>query len=174
MGRGGQAALVVVAYRVFGSVLKVLMRRGEVGYDLFSAVAFEAGSARSLVTIGRHVLGATPVPRTRRAVLAYVGVAAATLWIVVLPSLVAAMTGYTSFYGPIMDFEADVVDSPAPLTDCGGSIAPVWGQMPDIGNTGEYWFTPTTKTSFQLVYGGVYTSQWMECKFSSQLIAPTL
>ena len=73
MGRGGQAALVVVASRVFGSVLKVLMRSGEVGYDLFSAVAFEAGSARSLVTIGRHVLGATPVPRTRRAVLAYVG-----------------------------------------------------------------------------------------------------
>jgi hypothetical protein len=168
VGRGGQTALIVVAHRVFGQVVKVLMQQGEVGYDLFSAVAFDAGSASSLVTIGRHVVGATPVPRTRRVVLAYVGMALATLYIVVMPSLLAAMTGYTSYYGPVLDFEADVFGISAPLKDCEGSILPVWGEMSDVGHTGVYWWTPTTKKAFQLVYGESYQSEWTECKLYNE------
>ena len=174
VGRGGQAAVIVVAYRVFGRVVKVLMRQGEVGYDLFSAVAFDAGSASTLVTIGRHVVGATPVPRTRRAVLAYVGMALATLYIVAVPSLLAAMTGYTSFYGPVLDFNANVLDSPAPLTDCEGEIAPLWGEMPDVGYIGGGWYTPTTKKAFQIAYGGYYTPEWVDCRFFRGRIVVTI
>ena len=46
-GRGGQAFCTVVAYHLFSKVVKHLMRQGEVGYDVFAAVAFRSGSASS-------------------------------------------------------------------------------------------------------------------------------
>ena len=71
IGRGGQALLIVVAYRLFSRVIKMLMTQGEVGYDTFVAVAFNSGSASSFITLLRHAVGMTLLPRTRHAVFAY-------------------------------------------------------------------------------------------------------
>jgi hypothetical protein len=35
IGRGVQAAVALVAYNLFGAVIKMLMASGEVGYDMF-------------------------------------------------------------------------------------------------------------------------------------------
>ena len=141
------------------------MKRGEVGYDLFSAVAFNAGSVNSFIAIARHAAGFTPIPRTRRAVVIYAAMAAATLYIVVIPSLLAAMTGYTSYYDPSLELGVieDIVSNGT--RNCFGAILPLWGLM-----------QPTTVGSFDALmwietgpYPISYTdntgdSGWVDCK----------
>lgn len=129
VGRGFQAVLIIVAYSIFGRVVKVLMARGEVGYDLFSAIAFESGSAMSFVTIVRHAAGWTPIPRTRRAMVLYSAMAAATFYIIIISSLIAAMTGYTSYYEPTLQMSADQAHPNGGSIECGGAIYSVWGRV---------------------------------------------
>ena len=128
VGRGLQALFVLVAYMVFSRMIASLMENGEVGYDMFAAVAFNAGSLISIVTLARHILGMTPIPRTRRAILAYLGMMLATVYLICLPSLVSAMTGYVPHYRPY--FRAGPGDYlNASVIECGGGLFPVWGQI---------------------------------------------
>ena len=173
VGRGGQAVLTIFAYQLFSRILKMLMENGEVGYDAFSAVAFKSGTLTSLVTLIRHVGGWTPIPRTRHAIYAYTGMALATLNVVAAPSLVAAMTGYTSYYAPFLDYSL-TVNSTQGLQDCGGIILPVWGRVQqilpyDIEN-GE---SSVIDGSVPIVYDSDYAwinaapygPEYIECKF---------
>ena len=162
VGRGGQALLIVIAYRLFSRVVKTLMQHGEVGYDVFSAVAFDSGTIGSVVTLGRHALGLTPLPRTRHAIFAYWGMAIATLYIIAMPSLFAAMTGYTSTYAPFLDYHSHVGDSKG-LVDCEGILAPVWGRV-----QWKYDFSPTPPLSgwYPIVYPPYPATagpEWIEC-----------
>ena len=171
VGRGCQDASIAIAYRIFGRVIKVLMQQGEVGYDLFTAVAFDAGSGSSFLTILRHAIGYTPIPRTKRATVMYVGMGVATLWIIIMPSLLAAMTGYTSYYAPMLNTEADVAGAASGLKDCDGTISPVWGKIEPIpysGNTwGFYSVTPTLGNYYAQIYDDYEYSlyyAWLDCK----------
>jgi hypothetical protein len=129
VGRGLQALSILVAYTIFSRMIASLMEHGEVGYDMFAAVAFNAGSLSSIITLMRHTIGMTPVPRTGRAILAYLGMMLATIYITCLPSLISAMTGFVPQYslyfqiGPGNYFNASVVECN------GGGLSPVWGRI---------------------------------------------
>lgn len=134
VGRGGQAVTIVLAYHVFGGVLRTLMVDGEVGYGLFSAVAFDSGGFGSLPVLLRHALGWTPVPRTSHAVIVYWAMTLTTVWIIAMPTLISAMTGYTARFAPFVDlglsdFNGTFTWTNSALTDCMDSFAPVWGQL---------------------------------------------
>ncbi|KAK3691325.1 hypothetical protein LTR37_018686 [Vermiconidia calcicola] len=138
VGRGGQAVLMLCAYRLFRRVIRMLMQQSEVGYDVFSAVAFNTGSLESFLALARHfVLGAAwhPIPRTRRTLWAYSGMAIATIYIIAMPSLIASMTGYTTHYAPFLDYSNSLEgpwwnnESDLGLQDCFGSLQPVWGRV---------------------------------------------
>jgi hypothetical protein len=163
VGRGGQALLILLAYQTFGRVVKVLMQHGEVGYDLFSSIAFDSGSATSLVAIVRHAFGFTPIPRTRRAALIYGAMGAATLYIVVIPSLLAAMTGYTSYYAPTIETGVAFGVPETGNRDCFGAILPLWGMMQNI-TVGEYnALTWTLPKPYPVAYS--YDQDWIDCEF---------
>lgn len=100
VGRGGQALLILVGYRVFSHVIMALMVQGEVGYDAFAAVAFGNASLSSLVPLFRQSVGFTPLTRTSRAAWCYIGILLTTTYIVSVPSLVSAVTGYTTIFTP--------------------------------------------------------------------------
>lgn len=178
VGRGGQVVLVAWAYRVFGDVLRTLMARGEVGYDLFSAVAFHSGGISSIGTLLRHAVGKTPIPRTRHAVRVYWAIAAATGYIVAMPTLFSAMTGYTSTYVPFVnmniDFDSNLTLSGS-LIDCGNSFAPVWGKLASDERLG---YGYTTTGYFPIVYDhpdyGAYATDpgWIDCKSAAPLCEP--
>jgi hypothetical protein len=129
VGRGLQALSVLVAYQTFSRMIASLMEHGEVGYDMFVAVAFNAGSLSSIITLARHTIGITPVPRIRRAILAYLGMMMATIYITCLPSLMSAMTGFVPQYGLYFQFGlGDYLN--ASVTECySGSLIPVWGRI---------------------------------------------
>ncbi|KAK3703693.1 hypothetical protein LTR37_014271 [Vermiconidia calcicola] len=148
VGRGGQAVLILCAYRLFGRVIKMLMQQGEVGYDVFSAVAFNTGGVESFLTLARHFAMAPalqPIPRTRRTLWAYSGMAVATMYIIAMPSLIASMTGYTSHYAPFLDYSNMMSgnDSHRSPQDCFGAIQPVWGRVQAIrSEPGGLWKPP--------------------------------
>lgn len=164
VGRGFQLLLILLAYQTFGRIVKVLMQQGEIGYDLFSSVAFDSGSVMSFFTIVKHAAGFTPIPRTSRAAFLYGAMGTATLYIVIIPSLLAAMTGYTSFYAPTMETGVSIGVLETGNIDCFGGILPVWGMMQNI-TTGIYneltWSLPEP---YPVTYGG--DQDWIACKIS--------
>ena len=177
IGRGAQAFLVVVAYRLFSSVITSLMHEGEVGYDAFASVAFSTGTFTSLLTLLRHTVGWTPVPRSGRAVSNYVAMAFCTLYIVALPSLYSAMTGYTSHFDPhiTQGTQTGTAGSINTVThDCAGGFVPVWGQLQYFyaaGRTLEANYFPMG-TDFIPIYYDYYVNgrvgpEWIECRSSN-------
>lgn len=118
-------------YRLFSRVLAMLMSRGEVGDDLFASIAFDSGSFSSLWMLVRHASGWTPLPRSRRAIRCYAAMAVNSLYVVVLPTLFSAMTGYTTFYTQFISFNEGnnlpgQLSSTTNLLDC-SEILPAWG-----------------------------------------------
>ncbi|KAK3629463.1 hypothetical protein LTR56_018002 [Elasticomyces elasticus] len=127
IGRGGQLIYAWMGYRVFGAAVAKLMEEGEVGYDLFASVAFHSGSLPALLTLLRNAIGWTPVPRTRKAVWYYVSMACVTSYIVAMPTLLSAMTGYTSMYFPYL-LELTTLGGNGTV-DCQGAFAPAYGKV---------------------------------------------
>lgn len=170
VGRGGQLVIVAFAYGIFGDAVRALMDREEVGYDLFAAVAFHSGGISSIGTLLAHAVGNTPIPRTRHAVRVYWVMAAATTYIVAMPTLFSAMTGYTSTYAPFvninLDFNSNFTLSGS-LIDCQNSFAPVWGKL---GNQDELGWGYTTSGFWPIVYDhppyAAYTADpgWIDCE----------
>ena len=103
VARGGQAVLAWVAYRVFRAVFQAQMRSGEVGYDVFSEVALHTGAARSLPPLWRRAFGKLPLPRTSGARRTHCAMAIVTVYLLAMPTLFAAMTGYASVPEPSID-----------------------------------------------------------------------
>ena len=130
VGRGGQCALAVAAYRLFRRVLHKLMQGEEIGYDLFAALAFHSGSSSSLNALSRHITHWAPVPRTLNARVAYLAMALSTVYIAAMPTLFSAMTGYTSSYAPsLLTLNEDVGSDDFTAIDCKGTLLPTWGLL---------------------------------------------
>lgn len=99
VGRGGQLVLVWVAYRVFHKSLTMLMEREPISFGAYSSVAFQAGSLRSVLSI-LSALGSGTLTPSRKAMKLYALMALTTAYIVAMPSLFSAMTGYAAVYTP--------------------------------------------------------------------------
>lgn len=100
VGRMGQLALATFAYRLSIDALQSMMQRGQIGYDILEAVHFQDGSLSSVLPLLEHAIGSTPVPRTTQAKWTFIMVGLASLYIVSFPTLVSAMSGYTSYFVP--------------------------------------------------------------------------
>jgi hypothetical protein len=172
IGRGGQAVAVYFAYRLFTDAVRMLMANGEVGYDLFSAMAFESGSFSSLWPLLRHAVGFTPIPRTRHATIVYWAIGLATAYIVAMPTLISAITGYTSHYSPFINMgsQANVIMSQTDgLKFCHDTLYPVWGRLQSNYAVDSY--DPEREQSFPIAYDHppYYTMagpEWVECELS--------
>jgi len=171
VGRAGQLLLATLAYRLFGQALTHLMQQGEVGYDLFSAVAFQSGSLASVLSLLKHAIGSAPLPRTTRARWLYFLMGLATVYIVAIPTLVSAMSGYSSHFVPYVSnttvhYQANreiAINHTQSVVDCNGSIDPVWGMFlnkPSVKNSvgGTYNFQTTPLIRFGDETG------WNECE----------
>jgi hypothetical protein len=99
VGRGGQIILVWVAYRVFHESITAIMEREPVAYGAYSTIAFETGSSHSVFTILRTFFD-KKLRLSLRAVRLYVLMVLATIYIICMPSLFSASTGYAAIYAP--------------------------------------------------------------------------
>lgn len=168
VGRGGQALLVVVGYRVFSHVIMALMEQGEVGYDAFAAVAFGNAGLSSLVPLFQQAVGFTPLIRASRATWCYTGIILATTYIVSVPSLVSAVTGYTTIFTPYLRL-GYLQGSNGTLINCYPGFVPVWGRMgiPDFkpNNGQNYGISQLvgTNTSIVSIENG---DIWIDCEYS--------
>lgn len=177
VGRGGQLIIIAFSYRIFGDVVRMLMAREEVGYDLFSAVAFHSGGISSMGTLLSHAVGNTPIPRTKHAVRVYWAMAVATVYVVAMPTLFSAMTGYTSTYAPFVNMNVDFNTNSTlsgSLLDCTNSFAPVWGKLGSYKSHRYSW--PATGY-LPIVYDhpdySSYTAPpgWIDCKSARMITA---
>jgi hypothetical protein len=127
--------LAAIAYRVFSTTLRSLMNQGEVGYDVFAATTLQCGSVASWYALAKHALGRVPIPVTPRARWLYLAMATSTAYILAMPTLVSAMTGYASVSLPsIKD-----TNSGTPVThDCNGLLLPAWGEVADRQYGGRF------------------------------------
>ena len=128
VGRGGQALLVVFAYMLFSRVIVALMERGNVSYEVFATVAFQTGTCAAVWRMFWQVVRSTPVPRTRRAYWCYLLMLLTTSYIVAYPSLVSAMSGYTTRFRPFIR-RGDPHRNTGVLVDCHETFLPVWGRL---------------------------------------------
>lgn len=167
VGRGGQALLVIVAYRLSSRKIATLMEEGEVRYEIFATVAFQTGSWSSITTLFWQSVRSTPVPRSRRATWSFVAMLLATIYIVALPSLVSAMTGYAPRFRPYVKFgSAQFADGS--LVDCWPGLEPAWGRLglsdlrlADGQMYGLYTLTDANTTSL-LTYKD--SDMWIDCE----------
>ena len=176
VGRGLQTLFIMAAYMIFSRMIASLMEHGEVGYDMFAVIAFSSGSMSSIITFARHALGMTPIPRTRRAILAYLGMMIATIYITCLPSLVSAMTGYVPQYEPYFRIGPGEFLNNS-IIECNGGLSPVWGTissaLPYPFSRGaevmpmayQYPIVDDRDSHFERKFNGV-GGTWIECKYS--------
>jgi hypothetical protein len=145
VGRGGQTILVWVAYRVFHESITVIMDKEPVAYGTYSTVAFETGSVHSIFTLLRTCCN-KKLRSSLRAVRVYVLMVLATIYIVCMPSLFSATTGYTAIYAPAILLptthygNASCETAGCELEACGGpgspnvaglGLRPGWGMVMD-------------------------------------------
>lgn len=162
-----QVLLVLLAYQVFSKTIASLMEHGEVGYDMFAAIAFKSGTFASWITLARHTIGLTPVPRTSRAVWAYLGMTTATLYIICVPSLISAVTGYVPHYSTWIRTNAGYDN--ATVTPCPAGLLPVWGQLSTTVHDLSYETVDTDLSYFPIVddrypwTGNSVGREWIEC-----------
>ena len=145
VGRGGQVILVWMAYRVFHESITVIMEKEPVDYGTYSTVAFETGSSQSIFTI----LGTCFDKKLRsslRAVRVYVLMLLATIYIVCMPSLFSATSGYAAIYAPSIllpqphggnvscetgGCELEACGGPGSANVPGSGLRPGWGMVMD-------------------------------------------
>jgi hypothetical protein len=91
IGRGGQFLLAFFSTRVFTRSLLHSMEERAVSYSLFSSIAFYPLSMESIMTLCRERFGTGLHGRLR-----VVGVALVAFYVVGSPTLLSAVTGYTT------------------------------------------------------------------------------
>lgn len=102
MGRGGQLLLIYVAYRVFSQSLAYVMETHPVSYQTYHAVSFESTSLRSMWQYVRN-LSWDRSKQTWRGWGIFVAMTLASLYVVSMPTLFSAMTGYAAVFSPSLE-----------------------------------------------------------------------
>ncbi|EON62894.1 hypothetical protein W97_02119 [Coniosporium apollinis CBS 100218] len=101
VGRGGQAILIYIAYRVFTRSLVFSMESRPTPYQVFAAIAFDTVSISTIHILGKECVA--PWQRTRRCTLTVVGLILASSYILAFPTLISALTGYDATYRPYVN-----------------------------------------------------------------------
>jgi hypothetical protein len=92
VGRGGQAVLALVSYKVYTMALLRLMERNPVSYGTFEAVTLQDSSLSATFQTSRDLF-LNQGPRAKATVL-WMTISAA--FVIAFPTMVSAMTGYSS------------------------------------------------------------------------------
>lgn len=136
IGRGGQVLLIWIAYWVFHRSLLHIMQTQAVSYRTYCASAFDTGLLSSL---GPYLSGSVSWKKkspwkVRRI---YAAMMLTTLYIVAMPTLFSAMTGYTPVFTPSIETvhgiyrESATKDYCETLGQCSitpcEDLYPVWG-----------------------------------------------
>lgn len=140
VGRGGQVILVWLAYWVFHRSLLHIMQTQAVPYRTYGAAAFDTGLVSSLIPYLSGLLSKKQRPSTRARCI-YAGMALTTLYIVAMPTLFSAMTGYTPIPAPSVETVHGIfrenatpdyckIEGHCTITQC-DQLYPIWGIMWD-------------------------------------------
>lgn len=187
VGRGGQALLVYLAYKVFHRSLTYVKNQQSVSFPTFGAVAFGTPGLSTMWCF----LRACCSQRFRCGILGmrvFVSMLLATVYITSIPTLFSAMTGYAPIYSPTMlqasNHSKDLIglyrsiclapDGPDPgctTTQCGGlgssfgtGLQPGWGYLADLERFSE---PLSSDVAFSNVMAGsdaiqVFSTYWNE------------
>lgn len=142
IGRGCQIILVWLAYRVFHRAITAIMQSEPVSYAAYSTVAFRSGSSLSVPTMFH---ACSKLKSSWRSIRTYLLIAVTTIYIVCMPSLFSAMTGYAATYSPAMlvpfnpgGFSGNAScgaggcqQVPCGVKDLGRGLRPGWGVVRD-------------------------------------------
>lgn len=97
VGRGGQLVLGYITYRVFNESLLYYMENHPTSYKLYTAVAFEPISLMALGALGKECLALDQSSWKRFfRWLTMLCMLLSTLYVLSFPTLMSAMTGYTT------------------------------------------------------------------------------
>lgn len=91
VGRGGQALMVFICYKVHLGGLVHIMESSPVSYELYTVLTFAGGSITTLIALVKRIFS------TRRYLARMIWLFLSTIYVVLFPTLMAAMTGYVSF-----------------------------------------------------------------------------
>lgn len=140
MGRGGQLTLIYISYRVFSRALAYMMETQAVPYPAYSAVSFETASMRSIWEYLRHA-GWTKNEHTTvtwRSSRIFIAMTLASLYVVSMPTLFSAMTGYAALSAPSIELPPIGHEGEYICEDIGGcSVYPCGGSGPDLQAEGS-------------------------------------
>jgi len=109
VGRGGQLLLGWYGYHIVADTLIHTMQKQPVSYDMFSGLFFQGVSFQSLWQLVLHRLGTRKWKKRRTFALAFV-----MAYIIAFPTLVSAVTGYTTSWIPYVTAKDGRL---APLSD---------------------------------------------------------
>jgi len=102
VGRGGQAIILYIAYRVFHKSIMYIMDSQPVSYDTYGAVAFRTGTAGSMFAFLCAFFD-DRFKRNRRSYRFYTAMTLSTAYILAMPTLFSVMTGYAAIATPSIE-----------------------------------------------------------------------
>ena len=106
VGRGGQSVAVYISYRVFNQALVYIMDSQPVSYNTYGAVAFESGSMLSLWHYAKALVKGSSKSNLKRWRI-FSAMILTTAYVVAVPTLYSAMTGYTTLLQPSVSIHKD-------------------------------------------------------------------
>lgn len=112
VGRGGQLLLIYIAYRVFFPSLIYVIETKTISYQTYSAVSFDSTSLRSIWQYLKNI-GWKRSDQNWRSWRTFIAMTLTSLYVVSVPTLFSAMTGYAAVFAPSIE-------------------------IPPVGNLGEY------------------------------------
>ena len=92
VGRGGQAVLALVSYKVYTMALLRLMERNPVSYGTFEAITLQDSSLSAIFQTSRDFF----LNQGRRAKATVLWMTVSAAFAVAFPTMASAMTGYSS------------------------------------------------------------------------------
>ena len=183
VGRLGQAALAATAYTTFRGAILSMMQQTEVGYDAFSAIAFKTGTLASLPALGKHAVSKSTAPRSTGYRWLFIAMAFSTIYIIAVPTMVSAMSGYRSYYVPYVSNNtytyrpptaaelaanggyapSSTVNTTNDIVDCYGSLKPLLGQL-DL--TPAQNLNITEQGSSLFIHDDGLGFDWIDCEYA--------
>ena len=117
VGRGAQAVGGIAIYYVFRGPVAELMGRRPIPYKTALAMQYSTVSGPSLMTYARHIRGCW---KKQKAVLftLIVPLTFSTAYVLTLPTLLSAMTGYQAKTKPVLPWDNNTFVSFTDLTMC--------------------------------------------------------
>lgn len=165
IGRLGQTLLAYTAYQIFSRVLTALMYEGEIPYRIYTTVAFRPSS---LLGVWDAIY--CTFKSSRRARWIYACITLTIIYILFIPTLVSATTGYTRYTVPYVENSTDGV--PGGFTNCKGGLSPAFGWL----SLNSYAVEQNNQTvprfiGNEIIPFGAHDLDWIDCTSRGRLRA---